>query len=80
MEGVSRRRKEGLVEGGWRINGISRGFFGCPETPPAKIFFKSGLIDTGTDLHQPLTFAILETPLETNSGYTTEDREDGWMA
>ena len=32
------------------------GFSGCPETPPAMIFFiQGGDTVTGTDLHQPFT-------------------------
>ena len=58
----------------WSLHsGVSRGFSGCPETPPpTMIFFKSGGGNiTGTDPHQPLTFATFGNPLETNSGYAT---------
>ena len=48
------------------------GFSGCPETPPAMIFLIRGF----TSLHAPtftshLNLRLLETPLETNSGYAT---------
>ena len=49
------------------------GFSGCPETPPGHDFF---LIRGFTSLHAPtftshLNLRLLETPLETNSGYAT---------
>ena len=38
-------------------------FSGCPEPPPAMIFFnEGGDTVTGTDLHQPLTFATFGNP------------------
>ena len=51
---------------------------GCPETPPAMIFLIRGF----TSLHAPtftshLNLRLLETPLETNSGYATGNRRLG---
>ena len=61
--------------GGRSNSGVSRGVFWLPGTPPppAMIFINQGG-DTvsGTDLHLPLHIRVLETPLETNSGYATE--------
>ena len=49
------------------------GIFGCPETPPPAGFFLNhgGETLTGTNLHQPLTFATFGNPPETKSGYAT---------
>ena len=49
------------------------GFSGCPETPPPAMIF---LIRGFTSLHartftSHLNLRLLETPLETNSGYAT---------
>ena len=58
----------------WKISGVSRGVFWLPGNPPAMIFFNQGDDTvTGTDPHQPLTFATFGNPLETNSGYATEN-------
>ena len=39
------------------------GFSGCPDTPQAIICFNQGVIPvTGTDHHQPLTFATFGNP------------------
>ena len=56
-------------------SGVSMVVLWLPENPPAMIFFNQGR-DTlaGTDLHYSLlNLRLLETPLETNSGYAT-----GW--
>ena len=56
----------------WRIQVF---FSGCPKPPPSghDIFLiRGGDTVTGSDLHLPLQLRVLETPLETNSGYATE--------
>ena len=46
------------------LSGVSRGVSGCPETPPPAMIFlnQGGDTVTGTDPHQPLTFATFGNP------------------
>ena len=77
MVGVSRNKniRNEIAFHDYLASGVSRGVFWLPGNPPplpAMIFFnQGGDTVTGTDLHLPLHLRVLETPLETNSGYAT---------
>ena len=51
---------------------VSRGFSGCPENPPARIFLIRGVTPLlAPTLTRHLHLRRSETPLEPNSGYAT---------